>query len=162
MMLEVKERPAQGATWNGPNTKEIRPQSNNKSVTVRQATIADFFDSLPLPSGRVLHWLLDQGVPFDALHSVKSAWVQFEGTGFDLDPTMAGDPVMVFRCKDRGETVDLAAWSARDNRLATWRMRHLPLAMLTNASTPRLGLMVAAFISMRRHSIGYAPMATAS
>ena len=63
-------------------------------------TLQDAFDLLPLPNGKVLRWLLDQGVPFDALYNVKSAWVAFDDAGFDFrsrydrrpgsDPTVRG------------------------------------------------------------------------
>jgi hypothetical protein len=84
-------------------------------------TLQDVFGSLPLPSGRVLRWLLGQGVPFDSLYGVKAAWVTFDGAGFDFDPVMTGSPVLIFRCADNGDTPDLCAWSIRHNKLATWR-----------------------------------------
>jgi hypothetical protein len=88
--------------------------------TASDISLQDVFDWLPLPSGKTLRWLLEQGVPFDALYSVKSAWVSFDGHGgfeFDAD----GDRVLIIRCEDHCEVIDLAAWSARDSRLATWR-----------------------------------------
>jgi hypothetical protein len=84
-------------------------------------TLQDVFGSLPLPSGRVLRWLLGQGVPFDSLYGVKAAWVTFDGAGFDFDPVMTGSPVLIFRCADNGHTPDICAWSIRHNKLATWR-----------------------------------------
>ena len=83
-------------------------------------SLGDIFSWLPLPSGKTLRWLLDQGVPFDTLYMAKGAWVRFDSSGtFDFDPD--GEPAGIFACEDRGETIDLAAWSARDNKLATWR-----------------------------------------
>ena len=80
--------------------------------------MADIFDLLPPPSGKVLRWLLDEGVSCGALYSVKGAWVSFDSSG-TFDFAAAGEPARIFRCMDRGETVDLAAWSR--GRLGTWR-----------------------------------------
>jgi hypothetical protein len=87
--------------------------------TASDFSLQDVFDWLPLPSGKALRWLLDRGAPFDSLYTVKAAWVRFDGAGFDFEP--GGDPALIFKCEDRGETIDLAAWSARTNKLATWR-----------------------------------------
>ena len=83
------------------------------------AGLQEIFSWLPLPGGRALRWLLDQGVPFHSLNAVKGAWVKFDGTIFDFDAD--GERVLILRCDDRGETIDLAAWSARGDKLATWR-----------------------------------------
>lgn len=89
------------------------------AYTEARLPLQDIFNELPLPTGKTLQWLLDQGVPFDTLYMAKGALVRFNGITFDFDTQ--GVPVVVFRCEDCGETIDLAAWSARDHRLATWR-----------------------------------------
>ena len=77
---------------------------------------------LAVPSGRSLRWLLDQGVAFDTLYKVKSGWVIFDDRGgFDFDPGVNGDPVMVMEATDADAVFDLVAWSARDHKVATWR-----------------------------------------
>jgi hypothetical protein len=39
MIIADSKRPAQAATWNGPNTKKIRPQSDSNAVPARQELI---------------------------------------------------------------------------------------------------------------------------
>jgi hypothetical protein len=125
-------------------------------------TLQDVFGSLPLPSGRVLRWLLGQGVPFDSLYSVKAAWVTFDGAGFDFDPVMTGSPVLIFRCADNGHTPDICAWSIRHNKLATCAAPAFASVMLINASILQRGLRVVAFASTGRRLTGSRPAATAS
>ena len=98
--------------------------------------MTDLLADLPLPSGKSLQWLLGQGVPFDALHGVKSAWVKFNGDTFDFDAECAGEPVLIFACEDQGEVVDLVAWSARENILATWRSTAFALGDLDQCFNP--------------------------
>ena len=82
--------------------------------TASDFSLQDVFDWLPRPSGKTLRWLLAQGAPFDSLYMVKGAWVRFDGAGFDFEA--GGDPALIFKCEDSGETIDLVAWSARDWR----------------------------------------------
>jgi hypothetical protein len=96
----------------------------------------DLLDGLPLPSGKSLQWLLEQGVPFDALYALRSAWVNFDGDTFNFDPECSDDPVLLFGCEDRGEVIDLAAWSARENTFATWRSTAFCLGDLDQCFNP--------------------------
>jgi hypothetical protein len=110
-------------------------QSDSRTAyTEASLPLQDIFDSLPLPAGRVLRWLLERGVAFDTLYMVKGGWVRFhrDGTRFDLDPN--GEHALIFRCEDRGETIDLAAWC--DNKLATWRHAAFALGDLDQCFNP--------------------------
>jgi hypothetical protein len=101
---------------------EGRGRSGQLGTDHREDTVmTDLLSWLPLPSGKSLRWLLSQGVLFDTLYALRSAWVKFDGNTFDFDPECSEDPILIFGCEDRGEVIDLAVWSARENRLATWR-----------------------------------------
>jgi hypothetical protein len=101
------------------------------------ASLTELFNALPLPSGKSLRWLLDQGVGFDALYKVKRGWVQFDDRGgFDFDPGMSGDPVMILKATDADETIDLVAWSARDHKVATWRHHAFALGDVDQCFNP--------------------------
>jgi hypothetical protein len=125
-------------------------------VSIHISSLAELFNALPLPSGKSLRWLLDQGVAFDTLYKVKSGWVIFDDRGsFDLDPAMTGDPVMIMQATDADAAdavIDLVAWSARDHKVATWW--RLLLVMLVSVSTRRAGSVVTPFEFMQVPSIG--------
>jgi hypothetical protein len=109
-------------------------------VSIHISSLAELFNALPLPSGKSLRWLLDQGVAFDTLYKVKSGWVIFDDRGsFDLDPAMTGDPVMIMQATDADAAdavIDLVAWSARDHKVATWRRVAFALGDVSQCFNP--------------------------
>ena len=80
------------------------------------------FNALPFPTEDKLCWLLNQGVDADAMAlpwPIRSAlvhWLPCHTFYF----TKGGDPAVIFRAEDRGEAIDLCAWSPRTNKLASW------------------------------------------
>ena len=80
------------------------------------------FDALPDPEDREILWLLDQGIDADALcfpWPIRGASVRwFNPDSFDFDA--AGEHAVIFRAEDRGEVVDLIAWSPRAGNIASW------------------------------------------
>jgi len=75
------------------------------------------------PNGKELLWLKRQGVTMAALTRpwvVGADHVTFDDkAGFDFDA--AGTRAIIFRAEDASITADLIAWSAHENRLASWR-----------------------------------------
>jgi hypothetical protein len=74
------------------------------------------------PTAAELHWLFRQGVRLDAMCSpwrIGAAHVRFDGHTFELDPT--GERCISFVIFDRGEPIDIAAWSPKTGKLGTWR-----------------------------------------
>jgi hypothetical protein len=89
----------------------------------KMATIREVHSSLPIPSERIVRWLFTEHVGAPDMTSpwpLKEAKVKFIGPHtFDFDDN--GEPALIFRSADHGETIDLVAWQARSGRLASWR-----------------------------------------
>jgi hypothetical protein len=84
--------------------------------------LADIHLSWGLASDEQISWLMDEGVSDDALmhdYPVGSANVIFDRNTFDIDPD--GECALTFRALDRGEIIDLIAWSPESNRIGSWR-----------------------------------------
>lgn len=94
--------------------------------------------SLPIPSDGIVGWLLEHGVGAGAMMEpwlLKEARVKFIGPDtFDFDDS--GEPALIFRAEDREEATDLIAWSARTNKLATWRCATFCLGDLDQVFNP--------------------------
>jgi hypothetical protein len=88
------------------------PYSGNKSL-------AAVHRSWGFPTDDELRWLLRQGVNERALWPISGATVRFDGSTFDVDHN--GLRSLTFRCHDRGEIIDIAAWQPRTGKLASWR-----------------------------------------
>jgi hypothetical protein len=74
------------------------------------------------PSDDDIRLLLDHGVDGDAMtqpYPIGAANVHFDGNTFDIDPR--GQRALTFRAEDRGEVIDLIAWSPISGELASWR-----------------------------------------
>lgn len=71
------------------------------------------------PTDQELLWLLDQGIPDETLWPIAGATVAFNGSTFEPDPN--GVRALIFRATDRGDVIDLVAWSPRSGKLASWR-----------------------------------------
>ncbi len=98
-----------------------RIEEDNSSSPVLAQSLA-----LPIPEEDQVRWLIAQGVSDEAMLSpwlLKAASVKFLGGGtFEFnDRDGRGERAIVFRANDHGEPIDLLAWSARTNRLASWR-----------------------------------------
>jgi hypothetical protein len=79
------------------------------------------FDGLPFPKDREILWLVDAIGDPDALcfpWPIRGASVRWSASTFDFDKT--GDPALIFRAEDRGDVVDLIAWSPGTNKIASW------------------------------------------
>jgi hypothetical protein len=80
------------------------------------------FDALPDPTDPETLWLLNQGIDVDALcfsWPIRGASVRWsDSTSFDFDTE--GDRAVIFRAEDRGEVVDLIAWSPRTGNIGSW------------------------------------------
>ncbi len=87
------------------------------------SAIVEVHRSLPIPSDNVVRWLIHQGIGDDVLTlpwPLKEARVVFaDRHTFDFDDS--GEPALIFRAEDRGECTDLIVWSARTNKIASWR-----------------------------------------
>src|SRR5262245_35268713 len=127
---------APAVTGQGVETWILQTEDDAATDILSAPSLQDIFDWLPLPSGKTLRRLLDRGATFDSLYQVKLAWVRFDGDRFDFDSDMAEEPDIIFKCEDQGEVIDLAAWSARDNKLATWRGRGFCVGDLDQCFSP--------------------------
>ena len=85
-----------------------------------QPDLQDF--SCGIPNGKEILWLHKQGV---CMATMTRPWIVgaesvcFSGSNFDFDAR--GERALIFRAEDRGITTDLIAWSAREDKLASWR-----------------------------------------
>jgi len=81
------------------------------------------FQKLDIPSDAEVAWLLKQGATPESMvrpWCIRSAWVRLErGPRFALSAPGEADSqrALIFRCDDRGEPVDLAAWQPRTGGL---------------------------------------------
>jgi hypothetical protein len=81
------------------------------------------FDGLPFPRDREILWLDDAIGDPDAMSfpwPLRGASVRWsdDPNGFDFDTE--GDRAIIFRAEDRGEVVDLIAWSPLTGKIASW------------------------------------------
>jgi hypothetical protein len=85
--------------------------------------MAKCHSDLPLTTGAMLRWLLDQDVPFGALHYAKHGWVFFQDDGFDfadIAEQLGSVPALIFTAQDGDEVVDLVAWQPSTGTVASW------------------------------------------
>lgn len=93
---------------------------NQPDDAADQLDLQDF--SCGIPNGKEILWLHKQGVRMATMTRpwiVGAESVCFSGSNFDFDAS--GERALIFRAEDRGITTDLIAWSAREDRLASWR-----------------------------------------
>ncbi len=98
-------------------------REDTTAISLVQASIPVLHRCLSIPSDNVVRWLIEQGISDAAMTSPwppKEARVTFgDSHTFDFDDS--GEPALIFRATDHGETIDLVAWQARSGRLASWR-----------------------------------------
>ena len=119
-MLDLK-RHRSPAWQQGDRLDRQRESSRANSITPDEAApqgLASVHLAWGLPSEDLLRWLLEQGVPDSALWPIGGARVRFDGRAFDLEH--GGEQAITFRALDRGEVIDLVAWSPDTGALASW------------------------------------------
>ncbi len=97
------------------------------------------FNALPTPKDREIAWLLDMGIGDDALTlpwPIRGSAVRFQRGGlFDFQDD-DGSRAIIFRAEDRGECIDLIAWSPRSGKIAAWRNKAFCLGDLDQLFNP--------------------------
>jgi len=119
-------------------------------MTGNASEIEERFAALGCITLPALRWLKANGVPSRAITNPEmpaSAKVAFQvGSPFfdfedELEEEAETTCAMILMARDLlGEPVDLVAWSARMQRVATWSGADLPMLGWHNVFTPRLDL----------------------
>jgi hypothetical protein len=81
------------------------------------------FNALLFPTDRETAWLLDKIIDHDALcfpWPIRGASVRWSRSTTTFDFDTEGDRAIIFRAEDRGDVVDLVAWSPRTSKIASW------------------------------------------
>jgi hypothetical protein len=118
-MRALKERAASGISADGPSGDAFSKTNNQESNI---GSLRAQHRASGLPSGAQIRWLLDQGVSVKTLESepcsIAATKVCFEGRFFI--PDLGGEKALIFRATDRGEVVDLVAWSPRTGEIVSF------------------------------------------